>query len=86
MSKLEKGTRQERAEFLFNVYDDDGGGSIDHDELYGYFIGSLRLKEDPDFKEVRPEPSHAASMSIELQNSLLSDLFRSAPYFVICST
>lgn len=46
MSKLERGTREERAAFLFSVYDEDGGGSIDTDEVKDYFRASLRASGD----------------------------------------
>lgn len=46
MRSLELGTAREKAFFLFRVYDDDGGGSIDSDEMQGYFLSSLRIDRD----------------------------------------
>lgn len=46
MSKLENGSREERAGFMFDVYDVDKGGSVDRDEMSEYFLSSLRVNED----------------------------------------
>ena len=46
MAKLEKGSREERAEFMFNVYDEDKGGSVDKEEMSNYFLSSLRVHDD----------------------------------------
>ena len=45
MAKLEKGSREERAEFMFNVYDEDKGGSVDKEEMSNYFLSSLRVHD-----------------------------------------
>lgn len=46
MSKLENGSREERAGFMFDVYDVDKGGSVDRDEMSEYFLSSLRVNDD----------------------------------------
>jgi Ca2+-binding EF-hand superfamily protein len=46
MAKLEKGSREERAEFMFNVYDEDKGGSVDKEEMSNYFLSALRVHDD----------------------------------------
>lgn len=46
LTKLEHGTPETRANFLFDVYDNDGAGDIDHDEMSHYFLAAMRLPVD----------------------------------------
>lgn len=46
VTKLEHGAPRIRAQFLFDVYDKDGGGTIDSDEMFEYLLASLRLDRE----------------------------------------
>lgn len=52
MAKLDKGTRRQRASFLFDVYDLDGGQTLDTDELLEMLLFSLHIKPEDASKQL----------------------------------
>jgi Ca2+-binding EF-hand superfamily protein len=72
ISKLAHGDPKQRAMFLFDVYDDDGGGSIDEDELHGYLVASMRLSEEemtPYFREACRDFTRRVLDAVDPQNT-----------------
>lgn len=47
MTVLTKGTREQRSDFLFRVYDADGRGRLDADGLHRFFVASLHMGAAP---------------------------------------
>jgi len=52
MAKLDKGTRRQRASFLFDAYDLDGGQTLDTDELLSMLLLSLHIKKEDASKQL----------------------------------
>lgn len=52
MSALEKGSRECKTRFLFQVYDRDNDGCISKDELAEFFLSSLMVKPDQSILDV----------------------------------
>lgn len=58
MSALEKGSVEQRTEFLFKVYDVDGDGAISRDEFFTFFVSSLQCEPDDYVNEVADRTVH----------------------------